>query len=32
MIPIFMLTQDCAALVLGYYQYSLREKNEGDFI
>ena len=21
-----MLTQDCAALVLGYYRYSLREK------
>jgi hypothetical protein len=27
-----MLTQDCAALVLGYYQYSLREKNIGSFI
>jgi hypothetical protein len=29
---ILMLTQDCAALVLGYYQYSLREKNVGCFI
>jgi hypothetical protein len=26
------LTQDCAALVLGYYQYSLREKSVGGFI
>jgi len=31
-ILILTLTQDCAALVLGYYRFSLREKNVGGFI